>query len=123
MPKKERQRRKSRQERAPKAQEESSRTSSEKASRGSKANITQAAAPKHHGKAAQKGTSTGTLGRIRNYLSGVKTEMHRVVWPSKAELKDYSVATIFALIACGFAIWLVDTGFVALLVRFTGLRG
>jgi hypothetical protein len=122
MPKKERQRRKSRQERAPKAQEESSRTSSEKASRGSKANITQAA-PKHHGKAAQKGTSTGTLGRIRNYLSGVKTEMHRVVWPSKAELKDYSVATIFALIACGFAIWLVDTGFVALLVRFTGLRG
>ena len=101
MPKKERQRRKSRQERAPKAQEESSRTSSEKASRGSKANITQAA-PKHHGKAAQKGTSTGTLGRIRNYLSGVKTEM---------------------LIACGFAIWLVDTGFVALLVRFTGLRG
>ena len=122
MPKKERQRRKSRKAQAQEQQEQSSQARASEDSRDAKSHINQTAA-KRHVKPAQKGAKVGTFGRLRNYISGVKTEMHRVVWPSKAELKDYSVATIFALVICGFAIWLVDTGFVALLVRFTGLRG
>jgi len=49
--------------------------------------------------------------------------MHRVTWPSKEELKSYSVAVIVMLIVFGVLIWLVDTGIVAALVGFTGLRG
>ena len=34
-----------------------------------------------------------------------------------------AVAVIAMLIVFGAAIWLIDTGFVAALVQFTGLRG
>ena len=60
--------------------------------------------------------------RLRNYLGAVRSEMRRVVWPSKAELKSYSVAIIAMLIVFGVIIWLVDSGIVAALVGFTGLR-
>jgi preprotein translocase subunit SecE len=49
--------------------------------------------------------------------------MRRVTWPSRNELSNYSVAVVAMLIVFGVAVWLVDTGFVALLVGFTGLRG
>lgn len=63
------------------------------------------------------------LGRTRRYFHDVRTEMHRVVWPSKTELTNYSTAVIAMLIIFGVIVWLVDTGFVAVLVGFTGLRG
>lgn len=62
-------------------------------------------------------------GHIRSYFQAVKAEMHRVVWPSRQELKNYTVAVTVLLIVFGFCIWLVDTGVVALMVGFTGLRG
>ena len=49
--------------------------------------------------------------------------MRRVVWPSKDELKTYSVAIVIMLVIFGVVIWLVDSGIVAALVGFTGLRG
>ena len=49
--------------------------------------------------------------------------MHKVVWPSKDELKTYTVAIIALLVVFGVVIWLVDTGIVALIAGFTGLRG
>ncbi|MBQ9005329.1 MAG: preprotein translocase subunit SecE [Atopobiaceae bacterium] len=66
---------------------------------------------------------SGFLGRVRTYFHDVRTEMNRVVWPSKTELKNYSVAVIAMLLIFGVAVWAIDTGFVALLVGFTGLRG
>ena len=66
---------------------------------------------------------TGFIARTKNYLSDVRSEMRRVTWPSKTELTNYSVAVIAMLIVFGVAVWLIDTGFVAGLVAFTGLRG
>ena len=63
------------------------------------------------------------LGRTRRYFHDVRTEMNRVVWPSKTELTNYSTAVIAMLIIFGVIVWLVDTGFVGILVGFTGLRG
>ena len=63
------------------------------------------------------------LGRMKRYGRDVRTEMNRVVWPSKTELKNYSLAVIAALAIFGVVVWAVDTGLVALLVGFTGLRG
>ena len=65
----------------------------------------------------------GFFGRLRSYLGDVRSEMRRVVWPSREELKSYSVAIIAMLIVFGIVIWLVDSGIVAALVGFTGLRG
>jgi len=66
---------------------------------------------------------SGLFGRARRYFHDVRVEMHRVVWPSKTELTNYSAAVIAMLIIFGVVVWAVDTGFVALLVGFTGLRG
>ena len=84
--------------------------------------VIKAQAPKPE-RAASKSGKPGFFTRVRNYFADVRTEMHRVVWPSKTELKNYSVAVIVTLIVFGVAVWLVDTGFVALLVAFTSLRG
>ncbi|MCH3942794.1 MAG: preprotein translocase subunit SecE [Atopobiaceae bacterium] len=62
-------------------------------------------------------------GKMRSYFDSVKTEMRRVVWPSKEELKNYSFAVIAMLVVFGVAIWLVDTGITALLVAYANLRG
>lgn len=65
----------------------------------------------------------GPFRRLRNYLGDVRSEMRRVVWPSHDELMSYSVAIIAMLIVFGIVIWLVDSGIVAALIGFTGLRG
>lgn len=72
---------------------------------------------------AEKNKKPGFFKRIANWFGDVKTEMRRVTWPSKDELKSYSVAVIAMLIVFGVLIWLVDTGIVAALAGFTGLRG
>ena len=65
----------------------------------------------------------GPIRRLRNYLGDVRSEMRRVVWPSRGELKSYSVAIIAMLIVFGIVIWLVDSGIVAAFIGYTGLRG
>lgn len=65
----------------------------------------------------------GLFRRFFNYLAEVRSELRRVTWPSKEELKSYSVAIIAMLIFFGVVIWLVDSGIVAALVGYTGLRG
>ena len=67
--------------------------------------------------------SDGIIARTRGYFSDVRGEMRRVTWPGRTELTNYSVAVVAMLIVFGVAVWLVDTGFVAGLVAFTGLRG
>lgn len=74
-------------------------------------------------KVEKRDKKPGFFGRIKNYLGAVRSEMRRVVWPSKEELRSYSVAIIGMLIVFGVVIWLVDSGIVAALVGFTGLRG
>jgi preprotein translocase subunit SecE len=65
----------------------------------------------------------GFFGKIKNYFSDVRVEMHRVVWPSKKELRNYTLAVVGLLIVFGVVIWLLDTGVVAALVGYSGLRG
>ncbi len=72
---------------------------------------------------ADKNKKPGFFKRIGNWFGDVKAEMRRVTWPSKTELQNYSLAVIAMLIVFGAIIWLVDTGIVAALAGFTGLRG
>ena len=74
------------------------------------------------GEIAKTDRSTLT-GKIIGYFQDVRSEMRKVTWPSRTELRNYSVAVVVMLVVFGLAIWLVDTGIVAGLVTFTGLRG
>lgn len=63
------------------------------------------------------------FGIVTGYFSDVRSEMRQVTWPPREELRNYSVAVIATLIVFGVAIWAVDTGFVAMLATYIGLRG
>ena len=56
-------------------------------------------------------------------IEDVRSEMRKVTWPSRTELRNYSVAVIVMLVIFGVAIWAIDTLIVGGLVAFTGLRG
>lgn len=118
MAKKERQKRAARQARSQERERTAADAQTSEASVSANASSRVTARPQ-----TKKDAKPASKGRFRAYLSSVKTEMHRVVWPSKQELKNYSIAVVAMLVVCGIAIWLIDTGFVALLVSYTGLRG
>lgn len=85
--------------------------------------LANAEAAKDSSKAVVAKKKTGFFGRIKNYLTDVRTELKRVTWPSPQERNSYTVAVFIMLLVFGVIIWAVDTGIVALLVGFTGLRG
>jgi preprotein translocase subunit SecE len=74
-------------------------------------------------KAEKKDKKPGFFSKVKGYFHDVRTEMHRVVWPSKIELRNYTLAVVGLLIVFGVVIWLLDTGIVAALVGYSGLRG
>lgn len=88
--------------------------SSKKLSKKKAKSTNKVAVPKADRKGIQK---------VTGYFTDVRSEMRQVTWPSKVELRNYSLAVIISLIVFGVVIWLVDTGFVAGLVQYTGLRG
>ncbi len=74
-------------------------------------------------KAKAKDKKPGLFARIKKYFSSVRSEMKRVVWPSKKELINYSVTVCVSLIVVGVVIALLDAGIGQALVAFSGLRG
>ncbi|MCI1933773.1 MAG: preprotein translocase subunit SecE [Atopobiaceae bacterium] len=96
-------------------------SASDAASSSKAAKKVEQAKPKQSAKSAKR--SEKKPGRIRSYFRDVRTELHRVTWPSSLELRNYTLAVIVMLVVFGVCIWLVDTGFVALIAGFTGLRG
>ncbi len=61
--------------------------------------------------------------RVKKYFSSIRSEMKRVVWPSKKELLNYSVTVIVSLIVVGVVIALLDTVISEGLALLSGLRG
>ena len=74
-------------------------------------------------KAKKKNEKPGFFARIKNYFRSVKSEMKRVVWPSKKELINYSVTVCVSLIVVGVVIALLDMLIGEGLVLFSSLRG
>lgn len=76
-------------------------------------------------KSAQKKTDKmpGLIARGKAYLASVRSEMKRVVWPTKNELVNYTVAVCASLIVVGVAIALLDLVIGQGLVLFASLRG
>lgn len=104
--------------------EERAQREAQMATQAASSNASQAKAEPKAAKATKKSDKKpGFFARIRNWFGDVRTEMHKVVWPSREELKTYTVAIIAMLVVFGVAIWLVDTGIVAAIAGYTGLRG
>lgn len=104
--------------------EERAQREAQMATQAASSNASQAKAESKAAKATKKSDKKpGFFARIRNWFGDVRTEMHKVVWPSKEELKTYTVAIIAMLVVFGVVIWLVDTGIVAAIAGYTGLRG
>lgn len=52
---------------------------------------------------------------MKDYFKGVKTELKKVVWPTKKELISYTSVVLLTCVAFGIGIWLVDSAFLAAL--------
>lgn len=74
-------------------------------------------------KSSKKNAKPGFFGSIIGYFKAVRSEMKRVVWPTKNELVNYSIAVIASLIVVGVVIAALDAVVSQGLVLFSGLRG
>ena len=54
-------------------------------------------------------------GRIREYFRGVRTEMKKVIWPTKEETLKYTGVVVVVCAAFALLFWLLDTGFLFIL--------
>lgn len=89
-----------------------------------KADLKKAAPKKSEKKAAKdKKAKPSLIARAKKYIGSVRSEMKRVVWPSKKELVNYSIAVIVSLVIVGVVIAGLDALISGGLVIFSGLRG
>lgn len=97
----------------------------EKAPEKAAAKSTGSKAPAKAAKSEKSGKpgKPGLVKRCTSYFGEVRSEMRRVVWPSRQDLKNYTVAVVAILVLFGVAIWLIDSGVVAALIGYSGLRG
>lgn len=70
-----------------------------------------------------KNEKPGMIARAKAYLRSVKSEMKRVVWPSKQELINYSIAVCASLVVVGLVIAALDFVIGEGLILVSGLRG
>ena len=56
-----------------------------------------------------------------SFWKGVRTELKKVVWPTKKELKNYTMVVV--LVCCAFVLgfWVLDTVFLKLLEMVIGV--
>lgn len=120
MAKKQRQRRSARQARSKERVEREATTATATPADEKPVKVSKSAPKAVEKKASGK---PGFFARIKQYFVDVRSEMKRVVWPSRTELSNYTVGVICMLIVFGVCVWLVDTGIVAMLVAFSSLRG
>lgn len=52
---------------------------------------------------------------LRDYFKGIKTEMKKVVWPTRKELISFTSVVLFVCVILSVGIWLVDAGFLTAL--------
>ncbi len=58
---------------------------------------------------------------LKEFLKGVKSEMKKVIWPTRKELSAYTMVVVgtCAVFALGF--WLIDTGMILSLKTVLGI--
>lgn len=68
---------------------------------------------------AAKAAKPGIFARIAQYFRDVRSEMKRVVWPSRPEVKNMFFVVLVTLIFFVFFTWAIDTVVVLVLQTVT----
>ena len=58
---------------------------------------------------------------FKEYFRGVRTEMKKVVWPTRNEVVSYTAVVIAVCAAFALAFWLIDTGILSALKAVLGV--
>ena len=58
---------------------------------------------------------------FKEYFRGVRTEMKKVVWPTRSEVVSYTAVVIAVCAAFALIFWLIDTGILAALKAVLGV--
>ena len=58
---------------------------------------------------------------FKEYFRGVRTELKKVVWPTRKEVVSYTAVVIAVCAAFALAFWLIDTGVLAALKVILGV--
>ncbi len=61
-------------------------------------------------------------GALKEYFKGVRTEMKKVVWPTKEELGNYTLVVIATCAFFGLLFFAFDAGFLAALKALLGVK-
>lgn len=52
---------------------------------------------------------------VREYFKGVRTELRKVIWPTRKELVSYTGVVIMTCVVFSLIFWVFDSAFLALL--------
>lgn len=50
----------------------------------------------------------GLMERMSNYTGEIRTEMSKVIWPTKEELKSYTIIVLVSTAIISFILWVWD---------------
>jgi preprotein translocase subunit SecE len=50
---------------------------------------------------------------LKDYFKGIRTEVKKVVWPTRKELVSFTGVVLFACVILSLGIWVVDSAFLA----------
>ena len=59
---------------------------------------------------------------LKEYFKGVKTEMKKVIWPTKNELVSFTGVVILTCAAFALVFWAFDSAFLAFLKMVLNIR-
>ncbi|HIP43193.1 MAG TPA: preprotein translocase subunit SecE [Aquifex aeolicus] len=61
--------------------------------------------------------------RLRNFLTGVKDELKRVIWPRRELATKATISVIIFSLVVGIYLWILDIGFTKIISFILSLRG
>ncbi len=59
---------------------------------------------------------------LKDYFKGVRTEMRKVIWPTRKELVSFTGVVIMTCVAFSLVFWAFDSAFLALLKAVLNIR-
>ncbi len=63
------------------------------------------------------------MGKIRDFLNGVRSELRRVAWPDRKLITKATISVIIFSLVVGVYLWVLDLAFTKLLSLIFALRG
>ena len=58
---------------------------------------------------------------VKDYFKGIKTEVKKVVWPTRKELGSYTAVVVLTCVFFAVGFWLIDMGVLTALKAILGI--